>query len=142
LINNELYIGKLVWNRLRYLKNPQTGKRVSRINPQSEWILTDVPHLRILDEELWQAVKARQEDIAIQYAGVIEATRSAHNAMNRTHRPKSLLSGLVSAAAVGGLIPFAGRGGLHVRTISTREAAPMGIALRARSWKRVPRRSS
>jgi len=33
LLNNELYIGRLVWNRLRYVKNPATGKRVSRLNP-------------------------------------------------------------------------------------------------------------
>ena len=33
LVNNELYIGRLVWNRLRYVKNPETGKRVSRLNP-------------------------------------------------------------------------------------------------------------
>src|ERR1700674_4972272 len=38
LINNELYIGKLVWNRLRYIKDPTTGKRVSRINPREKWI--------------------------------------------------------------------------------------------------------
>ena len=25
LINNELYIGRLVWNRLRYVKDPATG---------------------------------------------------------------------------------------------------------------------
>src|SRR4051794_31702765 len=29
LLNNELYVGRLVWNRLRYLKDPETGKRVS-----------------------------------------------------------------------------------------------------------------
>ena len=28
----------MVWNRLRYVKNPDTGKRVSRLNPSSEWI--------------------------------------------------------------------------------------------------------
>ena len=38
ILNNELYIGRLVWNRLRYVKNPDTGKRVSRLNPSSEWI--------------------------------------------------------------------------------------------------------
>ena len=110
LLNNELYIGKLVWNRLRYLKNPQTGKRVSRINPKSEWIVTEVPDLRIVDEELWQAVKARQENIAIQYADVIEATRSAHTALNRTHRPKSLLSGLVYCGCCGGPYSLRGQG--------------------------------
>jgi hypothetical protein len=38
--------GRMVWNRLRYVKNPDTGKRVSRLNPSSEWIAIDVPHLR------------------------------------------------------------------------------------------------
>ena len=32
ILNNELYIGRLVWNRLRYVKDPDTGKRVSRPN--------------------------------------------------------------------------------------------------------------
>ncbi len=33
ILNNELYVGRLVWNRLRYIKNPDTGRRVSRLNP-------------------------------------------------------------------------------------------------------------
>jgi len=57
ILNNELYIGRLIWNRLRYLKNPDTGKRVSRLNPESEWVIKDVPELRIIDDALWQAVK-------------------------------------------------------------------------------------
>ena len=32
IINNEVYIGQLIWNRLRYIKDPSTGKRVSRLN--------------------------------------------------------------------------------------------------------------
>jgi site-specific DNA recombinase len=39
-------------NRLRYVKDPSTGKRVSRLNAESEWIVTDVPHLRIIEDEL------------------------------------------------------------------------------------------
>ena len=42
VLNNELYIGRLVWNRLRYIKNPDTGKRISRLNPEAEWIVKDV----------------------------------------------------------------------------------------------------
>lgn len=60
ILNNELYIGRLVWNRLRYIKDPDTGKRVSRPNPPSEWVTTAVPELRIVDDELWNQVKARQ----------------------------------------------------------------------------------
>ena len=33
LVNNELYIGRLVWNRQRFLKDPSTGRRVARLNP-------------------------------------------------------------------------------------------------------------
>ncbi len=39
ILNNELYTGKLVWNRLAYIKNPETGNRISRLNPKSEWIV-------------------------------------------------------------------------------------------------------
>jgi site-specific DNA recombinase len=35
VLNNELYIGRLVWNRLEYVKDPDTGKRVSRLNPRA-----------------------------------------------------------------------------------------------------------
>src|SRR4029450_10428968 len=37
----------------RYVKNPDTGKRVARINPAEAWITTDVPQLRIVDDALW-----------------------------------------------------------------------------------------
>ena len=43
ILHNELYIGRMVWNRQRFLKDPDTGKRVARPNPQSEWITKDVP---------------------------------------------------------------------------------------------------
>src|SRR5271166_7195760 len=109
LINNELYIGKLVWNRLRYIKDPTTGKRVSRINPREKWISTEVPELRIVDEALWQNAKARQGELTIKYANVITATRAAHaNRLNGTHRPRSLLSGLLVCGCCSG--PYALRG--------------------------------
>jgi hypothetical protein len=30
------------------------------MNPETEWIVQEVPELRILDDDLWQAVKDRQ----------------------------------------------------------------------------------
>ena len=110
ILNNELYIGRLIWNRLRYLKDPSTGKRVSRLNPESEWIVKDVPELRIVDDELWQAVKARQAVTSAKYANVAEGIRKHHkkNRLNGTHRPKTLLSGLIFCGCCGG--PFSIRG--------------------------------
>jgi DNA invertase Pin-like site-specific DNA recombinase len=61
-LNNELYLGRLVWNRLSYLKDPGTGKRVSRPNSSDKLVTKNVPELRIVDDELWQAVKRRQAE--------------------------------------------------------------------------------
>jgi DNA invertase Pin-like site-specific DNA recombinase len=63
ILNNELYVGRLVWNRLRYIKDPDTGKRVSRPNPSSDLVTAVVPELRIVDDELWDQVKARQAEM-------------------------------------------------------------------------------
>ncbi len=52
ILNNELYLGKLVWNRLTYINNPDTGCRVSRLNPEADWIVKDVPALRIVEQAL------------------------------------------------------------------------------------------
>jgi site-specific DNA recombinase len=107
ILNNELYIGRLVWNRLRYMKDPATGKRVSRINPTSEWVTTEVPELRIVDDRLWQAVKARQQAILVTHANAIAGQRA--NRLNSTRRSKSLLSGLLTCADCGGPYVLHGR---------------------------------
>jgi site-specific DNA recombinase len=38
-------------------EKPRHGKRVSRLNPASEWITKGVPELRIISDELWDAAK-------------------------------------------------------------------------------------
>ncbi len=43
VLNNELYIGRLVWNRQGFIKDPATGKRQPRPNPVEEWIRQEVP---------------------------------------------------------------------------------------------------
>ncbi|PHR93398.1 MAG: resolvase [Robiginitomaculum sp.] len=60
ILNNELYIGKLVWNRMRFVKDPDTGKRISRLNDPEKVITVDVPDMRIVPQELWDKVKAKQ----------------------------------------------------------------------------------
>jgi site-specific DNA recombinase len=92
ILNNELYVGRLVWNRLRYVKDPDTGKRVSRPNSPSEWVTTAVPELRILDDELWNQVKARQ--LEMRHV----ASNGGPKQFNRARRPKYLFSGLTKCA--------------------------------------------
>ncbi|MFE0757887.1 recombinase family protein [Inquilinus sp. NPDC058860] len=97
ILNNELYIGKLVWNRLRYVKDPSTGKRVSRLNPPSEWVTQEVPELRIVDQALWETVKQRQQAMAIGPAGETD-----DNPMLDRRRPSHLFAGLVKCGCCGG----------------------------------------
>jgi site-specific DNA recombinase len=51
---------------------------VPRLNAESQWIVSEVPHLRIIEDELWQAVRARHEVIAEKYANLTEAVRKHH----------------------------------------------------------------
>ena len=97
ILNNELYIGRLVWNRQRFVKDPQTGKRQARLNPESEWIIEDVPALRIIDEELWLRVKARQNRTRHTVAEEVNGIRP-----ERARRPRYLLSGLLQCGVCNG----------------------------------------
>ncbi|MFN3634787.1 recombinase family protein [Paracoccus pantotrophus] len=99
ILNNEMYIGKIVWNRQRFVKDPNTGKRQARPNPEEEWVIQVAPELRILDDDLWNAVKARQEKnkIARKENGEADLSR-----INTRRRPKYLFSGLTKCSCCGG----------------------------------------
>jgi site-specific DNA recombinase len=59
MLRNERYHGVNVWGRTKKQKNPETGRKVSRRTHQSEWRRVEAPELRVVPEELWQAVAAR-----------------------------------------------------------------------------------
>ena len=63
LINNELYIGRRISKSRQVDRDPDTGRRVQRLNKPSDWSIHEVSHLRIVEEELWQAVKRRQGEV-------------------------------------------------------------------------------
>jgi len=79
-------------------------KRVSRFNPASDWIIKDVPELRIVNGELWQQARARQGEIAENYANVTAGVREHHRQkrLNGARRPRSLLSGLITCGCCQG----------------------------------------
>ena len=85
---NEAYLGRVVWNRIRMVKDPDTGRRLSRPNTPDKVVSVEAPNLRIIDDDIWakaQALKAR--------VGEYRRPR---------RRPKRLLSGLVRCGACGG----------------------------------------
>ncbi len=98
ILNNALYDGRYIWNRGRFVTNPDTGKRVRKPNDPSLWVQTDVPDLRIVPEELWEKVKARQQ--AISDKSVLKQTAAGERARTGAG-PKYLLSGLLTCAECG-----------------------------------------
>jgi hypothetical protein len=97
-----MYIGRLVWNRLRYMKNPSTGKRQSRLNPPEEWIVKDVPELRIVPQDLRDTVKARQQATARNTRpDKAQADGKARPAFWVQQRPRYLLAGLMKCGCCG-----------------------------------------
>ena len=97
ILNNTLYVGELSWNRCSYVKDPRTGKRVARVNPRGDWEIVAVPDLRIVDDDLWAEVKARQQSTAYRIRQDGDG-----NALNRAHRRQFLLSGLLVCGVCGG----------------------------------------
>ena len=96
ILNNELYLGRITYNRQRFVKDPETGKRISRLNPEHEWVVNDVPHLRIIDEDSWNAVHA------------IKARYSSQRGSKR-QVTKRLLTGLVKCGACSGAMTIVNR---------------------------------
>jgi len=65
----------------------------SKLRDTSEWIERPVPHLRIIDDELWERVQKKRQEIS----NTVLALRAIHSHARSTGaRPKFLLSGLLT----------------------------------------------
>jgi site-specific DNA recombinase len=93
LLNNELYVGKVIWNRRQWLKDPETGARRPFMRPREEWQCREDESLRIISPELWERVRNRER------SGAPAGTRKGRGAA-----PKTLLSGLLTCESCGGPI--------------------------------------
>ncbi|QUD90691.1 recombinase zinc beta ribbon domain-containing protein [Phenylobacterium montanum] len=69
------------------------------MNPREEWIIQEVPELRIIDEALWDAVKARQASLHRERQDNGEIVNIY---FRDRRRPRYLLSGLTRCGCCGG----------------------------------------
>lgn len=112
ILRNERYLGKVIWSRKHKVRDPKTGRRVFRVREGEQPIhAADAPHLRIVSDELWNAVRARQELVKRVYedagkrAGLLRSS-----AMNSPY----LFSGLLRCKDCGANLQIvAGRGRNH-----------------------------
>ena len=99
MLGNRLYIGEIVYNCRRSVRNPDSGALTPRLNPEIDQISTDVPRLRIIEQGLWDAVQ------------VVRNQRSLHKFGEeglkvRGRRNTHLLSGLLRCGQCNGPMIF------------------------------------
>jgi DNA invertase Pin-like site-specific DNA recombinase len=108
ILKRERYRGRITWGRFR---NTDKGgrTRVRARQPADQWVAVDMPELRIVSDDLWDAAQARR----CQHSQVREGARQQRGATAPLPTPRtsaSLLSGLAICTACGGPITMSGSG--------------------------------
>lgn len=66
IVFRELYRGRQVYGKTRWERRKGTKKKIQ--TPESEWLIAEVPSLRIVDEPLWAAAHRRLDETRAVYA--------------------------------------------------------------------------
>jgi site-specific DNA recombinase len=99
MLRNERYRGVQVWNRTEKIRNPETGRKISKARPKDDWKRVEVSDWRIVPEKLWNAVQAQIEHVNRKFG----APRLG--GMSRTENARSyLFSGLLRCGQCGSRI--------------------------------------
>jgi site-specific DNA recombinase len=107
MLRRELYIGRVVWNKSRWVKAPGTNRRLRRQRPEPEWRTAVRPELRIVSDELWLAVAERLELVKRLYG-----TQKRPGLLSRAVSSPYLLSGFLRCGVCGAnLVIVTGRSG-------------------------------
>lgn len=96
MLRNEAYIGRYIWNKTRWERDPETRRRQSKVRPASEWIVHEMPALAIVPREVWDKVQRRISARAEAFPVALSRSRTGQGG-----RPKFLLSGLLQCAVCG-----------------------------------------
>ena len=97
MLRNELYIGRRIWNKSRFVKVPGTNRRVARPRAETEWKIQEAPQLRIVSEELWTMVRRRLDRMQAVYA-----QGRPTGLFSRSASSKYLFSGIFMCSECGG----------------------------------------
>lgn len=89
ILVNPIYAGRQIWNRSKWVKHPDTGRRVRKERPPSEWIITEHPELRTVSPDTFDAAQRRMQERGFT--------------IKRKGRPhKHVLSGILRCPSCGG----------------------------------------
>ena len=110
ILNNELYIGRVIWNRSRWLRSARdSSKRKCQQNPQEQWIDYENEQLRIIDQALWDRVRDRQQAQSERIGERVSAGLSKTSAKSTGRSPRYLFSSLLKCGVCGSSYTIRGR---------------------------------
>ncbi len=90
IVCNVRYTGLIRWNTSEWVKDPDSGKRLRRERPRSEWHEYRDESLRIISDETYERAQRRSRDIA-----------NPDKRLKRGGKVKYLLSGLLKCNVCG-----------------------------------------
>ncbi len=94
IIDRRLYLGDVVWNQTK--KRDKWGQKKTSDRPECDWLRRAMPELRVVSDDVWNAVHARLDGVR---------KRQRHVAGNVGYRrdveSKYLLSGFARCAVCG-----------------------------------------
>ena len=97
MLMNERYTGKLTWNKTKWVKDRTTGKKKHVTKPREEWIVSDRPDLRIIEDHVF---KEAQENFQ---------RRRGRPSGNSHKQRASLCAGLMRCGLCGGSMTIVGQ---------------------------------
>ncbi|MEY4763135.1 MAG: hypothetical protein RLZZ200_2991, partial [Pseudomonadota bacterium] len=102
ILNVDTYRGVKVWGRTARVRSAADSQRRRCIlKPRSEWVVLPVERLRIVSDDLWQRVKARQESQSIAVGGRVADGIQRARRKSEGKRGQYLFSGLLRCDACG-----------------------------------------
>ena len=90
IVLNERYTGQVSWNCSKWTKDPDSGKRIRRERPKSDWHVYHDEELRIVSDELFRSAELRSVDSA-----------DDNHRLKCGGKPRYLLSGLLKCDKCG-----------------------------------------
>ena len=105
LLGNRLYVGELVYNRHHNVRKLDDNGVIARLNPEQDHVVKAVPHLRIIDQDLWDAAQAVRESRSLKRSGT--GTGRGSGTRRVVRRSNHLLSGLLRCGQCHGHMIFA-----------------------------------
>jgi hypothetical protein len=107
ILLNEKYVGRWIYGRRMFVKDPLTGRRQARLRSRAEWQVSEHPALRLVEPDVWETVQEKFRRQAASYPrsrGRL-AGRTAGSPSGRA----SLFSGVLQCGGCGGTLVVVSR---------------------------------